>query len=181
MTAPAIPGPAIGDLVFFEGLPHRISALTDERVEFASELQFRRPDGSDVPQFRSVGSRADLRWSSRFNVWYLWGRLLGKARGEIGADQRQIVTELRNAGLLPARSGWQRGQGPAPGEQLGLYYCLFSNGDINWAQELANVRRGDGLSDAARTACATFDITMKCKFGYADPDDGDPAGTTGGD
>ena len=192
MSTSALQAPVVGDPVFFEGLPHKIAQLTDKGVEFVSELTHTRVTPVDqedpskgssietIPRFRTVANRADLQWSSRYKVWYLWGRLLCKSRGGVGDQQRSIVAELRDRGLLAARETRERGQGPAGGEQLGLYYCLFSKPGINWRQEMANVRRGDGLSENAKASCDEFDSEIKCKFGFATPDDGDPVGTKGG-
>jgi len=178
MVATSTQTPAVGDPVFFEGLPHRITAFAADKVEFASELQHQGPNGTG-PRFRTIANLADLRWSSRYAVWYLWGRLLSKSRGGVGLEQRTIVAELRDRKLLGMRATRKEGQGPTGGEQLGMYYCLFSKSSINWQQEIANVRRGDGLSTAASAACGEFDVDRKCKFGYASPEDGDPVGTKG--
>lgn len=183
--------PAVGDPVFFEGLPHRVAEVDAEhdRVLIVSErihdrVQKKMRDGSTVtvdrPAFMTVAVLSDLKWSSRYSLWYLYGRLLGKARGGIGDEQRLIVAKLRDRKLLAARPTRDRGSLPTAGEQLGLYYCLFSKPGINWRQEMANVERGEGLSQAAKEACAEFDTNIPCKFGYANPEDGDPYATKGG-
>lgn len=187
MTGTAVRTPAVGDPVFFEGLPHRISAFAGARVEFVSELQHdageRNAEGQFqaryVPRFRTVGIASELRWSDELRAWYLWGRVLCKGRGGVGMDARLIVAELRDRGLLPARPTRKPGQGPAGGEQMNLYCCLFSptvdGTGVNWAQELANVKRGEGLSLHAQTRVAEYRERFRHKLarGYADPDAND--------
>lgn len=179
--------PAVGDPVFFEGLPSKITRLNVElnKVEFVSDLTVtvprNEPDGSTSletkPRFRTVANLSDLLWSSRYNVWYLWGRLLCKSRGSLGEEQRRVVAFLRDRKLLASRPTRDRGSYPTAGEQLGLYYCLFSKPGINWRQEVQNVERREGLSSEAAAACAEFDSDMECKFGFAEFGDGDPAAT----
>lgn len=185
MSPTATKTPALGDPVFFEGLPHKITLIVGGLVEFSSE---KLHEGTTLtrgnvrvpqtqPLFRTSANLADLRWSTELNAWYLWGRLLSKGRGGVGTDERLIVAELRDRGLLPARETRPQGSGPAGGEHHNLHAALF-RANINWAQELANVRRGDGLSANAQAAVTAYGARFKKKLteGFADPDANDSTG-----
>lgn len=192
MTAAAIPtAPKIGDPVLFEGLPHRLVALVGDKVEFVSELMHTREDGSQVPRFRTVANLADMLWSSRLGAWYIWGRVLGKGRGAkdregrsgkvdlrgaVGEDQRALVAQMRDRGVIPSRPGRLVGSAPAAGEQHGLYCDLFA-GAVDWKQELRKLSYAEGLSDTATAACKTHGQGFRSKrlnHGFADRNDGDP-------
>lgn len=163
--------PAVGDPVVFEGLAHTITRIEGALFEIESELRH-----GDKPRFRTVGNLADCLWSSRLGAWYVWGRVLCKGRGGVGMDQRQVIAELRDHGVIPSRPTRERGQGPAAGEQHGLYCDLVAAG-VDWTQELGNLRRGEGLSDAAKACCAHHEHGFRSKrlnHGYATPNDGDP-------
>ena len=145
-------------------------------MEFASELTHKTADGVEVARFRTVANAADLLWSTRLGAWYVWGRVLGKGRGKVGADQRRIAADLRDLGLIPSRATRQHQQIPAAGEQHGLFCDLFS-GEVNWADEMRNLRTGEGLSDSAKAQCSTHGAGFRSKklnHGFADRDDGDP-------
>lgn len=161
--------PAIGDPVFFEGLSHSIMDVTGTRVRFVSNLVHETPDGSK-PRFETFAQLADLKWSDELGAWYLWGRLLGKGRGGAGADDRAVVAELRDRGILPARSTRRNGQVPAGGEHANLCCTLFRSG-VDWRQEVAALRRGDGLSEVAKQAVAAYKVKFQAKLadGYAEP------------
>lgn len=169
--------PQVGDAVLFEGQPSRILQIIGDKVEFVSDLRHTREDGTEVPRFGTIAFVADLIWSSRLSAWYLWGRVLGKGRGGVGANQRQIAAQLRDRGVIPSRLTRQFGQVPAAGEQHGLYCDLFHGTDVDWNQEMRNVSFGEGLSDKAKACCSAHVAGFKTKrlnHGYADPNDGDP-------
>lgn len=178
-TSGAARTPTVGDSLFFEGLPHRIQVIAAEqnKVQFVSELTA-VSGGVNVPRFRTAANLDDLMWSDRIQAWTIWGRVLGKGRGDVGEDQRRIVADLRDRRLLAARETRERGQGPTGGEQFELYLTLFRGSNVNWKQELSNARRGEGLSTDAQAMCAAFEpkCRMKYKYGYAAPHDGDKNG-----
>jgi hypothetical protein len=179
MSTSAAQTPAVGDPVFFEGLPHKITSVSGNLVEFASDLTHTGPDNNNnivtVPRFRTGANLSDFQWSDELKSWYLWGRVLCKGRGGVGMDQRAVVAELRDRGLIPSRPGRERGAAPAGGEQLDLHIALFYN-QTNWKQEMANVRRGEGLSTQAEKHCVEFHKRAKRRIveGFAAPGDGDP-------
>lgn len=159
------PQPTVGDEVMFEGLAHRIMDMAHGRVRFASEMMH-----GAKPRFETIAAVADLRWSEDLQCWYLWGRLLGKGRGDVGIDQRAVVSELRDRGLLPARATRRPGQAPAGGEHENLCCALFCKG-IDWSRELERLRRGAALTEAAQAAVADYASRFQRKLvsGYADP------------
>lgn len=187
--------------VAYEGSPYhprrdsqRTTTAEADRVFFESELPHTRPGRGRRPprtraRFRTQANLADLRWSDELGAWYLWGRLLGAGRGaQVDAagrvlipaptlDERKVVAELRDRGLLPMRATRQPGSVPAGGEHVNLHLALFSKG-IDWAQELANVRRGEGLSENANAAIADYGERFRKRLteGYADPDADDSKG-----
>lgn len=185
LTSTKVRTPKVGDLVIFEGLKHRVRLLVGDKIEFASErmvtVEEMNADGTTrklvKPNFITAGFLADMRWSDELKGWYIWGRVISKGRGGVGIDEREIVTELRDIGLLAARPTRMQGVGPAGGEQLNLYLSLFSD-SINWKQELANVRRGEGLSTNAKRAVADYGERFKRKLvdGFAAPDANDSEG-----
>lgn len=178
---PAAPQvPAVGAPVLFEGLMCAISRIEGDKFEIISEITHTGPghDGRvrTQPRFRTIGTIGDLVWSPRLGAWYVWGRVLSKGRGGVGVDQRQIVAELRDRKAIPARPTRQAGQGPTPGEQHGLFVDLFTS-SVDWRQEIANLQRGEGLTDTARTCCARHEqgfCSKRLNHGYARRGDGDP-------
>jgi len=186
--ATATKKPAVGDPVFFEGFPHAITGVTADKVEFASLLTHTGPktnaDGSQttvtVPRFRTLMNLADLQWDDDLGAWYVFGRVLCKGRGGVGEDQRKIVADLRDRGLIPARSTRPRGMVPAGGEHLNLHKALFaSKKGVNWRQEIDNIRRGEGLTMKAKECAAHYHELFKAPLadGYAYPGANDsPAG-----
>jgi hypothetical protein len=59
-----------------------------------------------------------------------------------------------DAGIVSGSPTRIKGQPPTAEEQLDLYCCLYHRDkDVNWKQELANVQRGEGLSQKARECC----------------------------
>lgn len=199
--------PAIGAWVYHEGDWYNITQVAPKGEEYqlrrdapqkkvaAADLVFfeseeihARPSrgGRPVrarPRFRVRANLADLRWSDEFEAWYLWGRTLAKGKGRIAEkagnpDQRRIVAELRDRGLLPGRATRQPGSVPAGGEHENLAMAMFCDTGINWEQELANVQRGDGLSENAHAAVANYAERFKRPLarGYAEPDANDSKG-----
>jgi len=176
---------AVKDLVLFEGLRHHVAQIGPLMVEIVSELKHRglvtQPDGSskmvEQPRFQTAAFIKDLRWSDELKGWYIWGRSLSKGRGGALEDQRRLVLEMRDLGLIPARPGRMEGSAPAGGEHLNLHLALFANG-INWTQEIANVRRGDGLTTKAKSAVESYRKLFREKLtdGYAEPDVNDSYG-----
>lgn len=189
--------PAVGDPVLFEGLKHKITAIAGDRVQFASELQHtgtvQKPDGSlatkTQPHLTTVGLLADLKWDAGLGAWYMWGRVLSKGRhincphctvdiggkkqhlGCVRCDDRKVVAALRDEGVLPARKTRQPNAVPAGGEHLNLYKTLFHSGSVNWQQELGNVKRGEGLTTAAKSHAEKYkaEFVKPLADGYASP------------
>lgn len=186
---PTAKTPTVGDPVLFEGMPCRIVAMNthEGRLRFDTEMTVTRPDrltgkSETVARFQTIANIADLKWSDDFKAWYMWGRVLGKGRGArnraqgdltgaVGEDQRQMVVEMRDRGVIPARFTRRSGQAPAGGEHVNLAKCLFHAKGVNWQQEMANVRRGDGLSDTAKKAVESYKTEFKKPLadGYAAP------------
>lgn len=172
MTAPTTATPAIGDAVLCDGRLHRI---TDKRKRYASEtdeliwaVQF------DDAQFRVYALERDLRWSVELGAWYLWGRCLSPE------DQRAVI-ELRDRGLLVARTTRQPTHAPAGGEHLDLYCALVRGKPTGWLEgELGPIRRGEVASTALLAAAQAFSSRWHAPHedGYAEP--GDPPSTTAG-
>lgn len=173
--------PAVGAPVIFEGLPCRIVALANDRAQFASELSHTRESGKTVPRFITEVAVADMRWSDELGSWYLWGRVLSKGRSGILADQRKLVVDLRDRRLIAARFDTrERGSGPAGGEHLNLYCCLFMSG-VDWDAEIARHARGEAMSAKAADCIAKYAVKFaeKLSDGYADPGADDSFGEEG--
>lgn len=162
---------AVGDEVFFEGMRCRVAKIKGPELQFDSILQY-----NGKPRFQTLANVADMRWSDEFNAWYLWGRLLGKARGGLGEDERGVVIQLRDHGVIPARPNRRPGQYPAGGEHINLQ-CLFT-GEVDWKAELAKVRRGQEISNAAKALVQEYQTRFRKKLvdGYASPGADDSTG-----
>lgn len=116
---------------------------------------------------RVVALETDLHWSDELGAWYLWGRCLSKA-------DRVLVAELRDRGLLIARTTRMPSMVPAGGEHLDLYLTLVQGKPAGFLeQQLAPVRRGEPPPPALRAAAEDFAARWQGPHtdGYADPDD----------
>jgi hypothetical protein len=148
-----------------------VTSLDETTVIFASELAHTAADGKVTPRFSTTARREDLRWSDELGAWRLWGRDLCRGRGGVGIDERRVVSELRDRGVLPARASRRHRNPPAGGEHLNLALSLFSRG-IDWAREIERLRNREGLSEAAQAAVDDYEERYKRKLteGYASPD-----------
>lgn len=180
---PATKKPKVGDPVLFEGLDCKVGVIGPNEEGYprlaagfvaidTNEMHTGMRKGRERtrPRFRHTMLLADMKWSDQLGAWYFFGRLLGKGRGG-KFNERQVVIELRDRHLLPARPTRMAGQAPAPGEHINLAH-LFRPG-VDWAQEMANVRRGEGLSENARKRIEDYEIRFAQKLpeGYAGLED----------
>lgn len=123
--------------------------------------------GRVEPRFRRVLQPGDLRWHDELGAWYLWGRCLTH-------EQADLVKELRDRGLVIARTTRTPGHAPAGGEHLDLYLGLFRGRPTSfWETQLELVRRGEGMTQEAHEAIADFRRRWEGPHtdGYAEPND----------
>lgn len=116
---------------------------------------------------RVAALAAELRWSDELGAWYLWGRCLSKA-------DRVLVAELRDRGLLVARTTRMPTMVPAGGEHLDLYLALVHGKPKGFLdQQLTPIRRGEPPTPALRAAAEDFAARWRGPHtdGYADPGD----------
>jgi len=170
MTPPTTP--QIGNAVLCDG---RLHIVTDRQKRYARDTdEFVYAVLFEDPQFRVFALERDLRWSDELGAWYLWGRCLGP-------EDQQAIVELRDRGLLVARTSRTPTNAPAGGEHLDLYLTLVKDKPKGFlTQQLEPVRRGNPPPPALLDAAAAFSARWHGPHsdGYADPDDS-PSTTAG--
>jgi hypothetical protein len=157
--------PAVGEPVLCDG---RMHLITDRQKRYARDTdELIWAVLFEDPQHRVFALERDLRWSEELNAWYLWGRCLAPG------DQQAII-ELRDRGLLVARTSRTPTNAPAGGEHLDLYLTLVKDQPKGFLmQQLEPVRRGDPPPAALADAAAAFSVRWHGPHsdGYADPQD----------
>jgi hypothetical protein len=163
MTATTLP--RIGDRVLCDG---RMHIVTDRQKRYARDTdEFLYAVQFEDPQLRTFALERELRWSTELDAWYLWGRCLSP-------DDQQAVIELRDRGLLVARTTRTPTNAPAGGEHLDLYLALVQDKPKGFlAQQLAPLRRGEPPAPALRAAAEAFAARWRGPHsdGYAEPDE----------